>query len=488
MEDMNNIFGLIEERELNQTEKIQYVEALLREVLRDNAFSRSLLFEEAMTEDTNFLVRGGETKFKKFKSDDRMYICLPETVYEHIKDMSDFEKYHYIDDTANMLMAADEYRELDEDGNTILEAELIDKAVKKVEDYTGDILPIKDEIEYDDYEQPVSLKDDETIFKPKKFSKVKSDGSTEEDEDDKAANESGNEDGEESIQQATVNAIDINDDVEQEKQEQQKIMQQQYEAEYTSQSITDEEQKVIDDLKDSTFYYGRYNEKTMLSSKDKAELKKYVNDIAKALRGYNGKIKRINPAKRLSSKDICSDISDKIYVGNSYVDGKFIDQNLVIDGSGSMSGKPMYNAMKLCYVFNKLAQEELVEGHIILSESHEYKVLEMPVKDEILDVLGSTGGSEGLYKTIIANKNILQNKNMICISDSSITDEPLSKEFWSKNKINALGVYVNEDVKDNNLQGYDTNMKRWFGKSIVRNNFEDMVQKLIQLGLKASTK
>ena len=54
--------------------------------------------------------------------------------------------------------------------------------------------------------------------------------------------------------------------------------------------------------------------------------------------------------------------------------------------------------------------------------------------------------------------------------------------------MNCIGVYVNESVKSENLPGYDKNMSRWFKKTIIRNSFEDMVQKLIQIGLKATKK
>jgi len=493
-DDMNELFGSITKRELTEVEKVQVVEGILREGLRDLAFSRDEIYSQALQERTTFMVRQGEEKLKKFKSNESMYISIPASIYEDIKDMDDFDQYHHVLDTAMLTMAADEYREIDEDGNTILEAELVDKAVKKIEEYTGDVLPIAEEIEYDDYGSAEKLKDDKTLFEPKKFTKVKADNSEEEeeDEDDKAAKEAPKyEEGSgTSSTGGTVNMQSIQDDVEQEKQENAQILEQQYSARYTSQSITNTEQKVVDDLKSSTFYYGHYGngENSILSPKTKVELNKYVNDIAKALRGYNGKIKRLNPAKRLSAKDICNDISDKIYIGKSYVDGKFIDQNIVVDCSGSMGGDPIRDAIKLCYVFNKLAQEGLLEGKIILTESSENKCLTMPVHDDIISVLGGTGGGEGLTKTLLQYKSEIRGKNVIVMTDGDLVEEPIPDKFWDEGRMTCVGMYINRSVKAENLPGYDRGMARWFPKTIIRNSFHEAVQKLIQLGLKASKK
>ena len=149
---------------------------------------------------------------------------------------------------------------------------------------------------------------------------------------------------------------------------------------------------------------------------------------------------------------------------------------------------PIKNAVKTMYIFNKLAQQGLVEGNIILSEGSEYKVLKMPVHDDVILAIGGTGGSEGLNKTITSNIDILKNRNLIVITDGDIVDEPLNPTYWDKNRINCIGMYVNEEIKTEDLPGYDKNLLRWFPKKIIRNSFDEMVQKLIQIGLKASTK
>ncbi len=491
-DDVGNFFGTIEKAELTDTDKIQYVEDLLREGLRDLAFSRDEIYADSLRDNTTFMVRTGEEKIKKFKSGEQMYISIPASIYDELEPMSDFDQYHHVLDTAMLTMAAQEYKEIDEDGNTnVIEAELVDNAVKKIESYNGETLPIADEIVRNEYDEPVSMKDDKEIFETKKYTAVKKDGEEEKDDDDKAAEDASascdSEDGSSST--GTVNVQQINDDANQEKEDMKMIqMEQEYKAEYTSQSITDTEQEVVDDLKASRFYFGRYDSGGIIGPKEKVELNKYVQDIAKALRGYDGKVKRINPAKRLSSKDICNDISDKIYIGKDYVNGKFIDQNIVVDCSGSMGGDPIKDAIKLCYVFNKLAQEGLLEGHIILTESSENRCLEMPVHDDIISVLGGTGGGEGAYRTLSKYMPKLRGKNMVFMTDGDLVEEPIPNEFWSKNRINCVGMYINKSVKAENLPGYDKGMSRWFAKTIIRNSFDSAVQKLIQLGLRASKK
>ena len=489
-ESMVNMFGQIEASALSETDKVQYVEDLLREGLRDLAFARDEIYSESLRDNTTFMVRTGEDKMKKFKSGEQMYISIPSSIYEEIEGMSDFDQYHHVMDIAKLTMAAQEYREVDEDGTkNVIEAELVDNAVKKIENYTGDTLPIAEDIERNEFDEPIALKDDKELFETKKYTAVKADGEEEKDDDDKAADASGaGEDG--SCSTGTVNVQQINDDVDQEKEDLKTVqMEQEYNAEYTSQSITDTEQKTLDDLKKTTFYYGRYGDgESIIKPKEKLELNKYVQDIAKALRGYDGKVKRINPAKRLSSKDICNDISDKIYIGKDYVNGKFIDQNIVVDCSGSMGGDPIRDAIKLCYVFNKLAQEGLLEGHIILTESSENRCIEMPVHDQIIESLGGTGGGEGLTKTLVKYKDKLRNKNVIVMTDGDLVEEPIPNDFWDKGRMNAVGMYINRSVKAEDLPGYDRGMTRWFPKTIIRNSFDQAVQKLIQLGLKASKK
>ena len=393
-----------------------------------------------------------------------------------------------------LTLSAPVFKETNEDGElNYTEPELIEKASNNYEEETGMKLNIEHLIERDDYGKPIEVK--EKIFEPKKFTIKNEDGEEEKDEDDKAAENASAESSDNESSSGTCNLQQIEYDVQQEKEdiEKKSLENIQYKAEYSSQSITEVDQKIIDKLEDTDFhiknnYYYENKEFGLFDRKEVGQMIKYTKDIEKALIGYNGKTKRINPAKRLSNKDICTDISDRIYIGRDYVNGKFIDQNLVIDGSGSMSGEPMNNAIKLAFIFNKLSQSGLLEGKIILTETSQNFVIDMPVADEVILSLGGTGGGEGLARTLDTHIDKLRHKNVVVVTDGDLVEEPIPDTFWDQHRINPLGVYVNESVKYEDLPGYDRNMSRWFPKSIIRNNFEDLVQKLIQVGLKASKK
>jgi len=489
-------FSEIAKQEFTAVEKVQHVEELVKECARDLAFSRDEAYVNALKDNTIIMIRQGETAIKKFKSQENMYISIPANVYEDVEAMDEFSAYHHVMDILKLSISAPEFREKNEDGElNFIEAEVIDKASKNYENQTGEQINIEHMIERDDFDQPVALSEDtKTVFEPKKFTATKSDGSKDEDKDDEDAEKASKPSTDptsESGGSFTMTSID--DEVNQEKQQMQAVMEEQsYTAQYTSQSITNTDQKTLDDISGSCFNGSRYAEDEttsgILTTKVLAGLNNTVNNIAKSLRGYEGRHKRMMPSKRLSSKEICSDLSDKIYVGKDVVNGRFIDQNIVVDCSGSMGGSPMEDAVKLCYVFNKLAQEDLVQGNIVLTESSNNMCIKMPVHDDVIMKLGGTGGGEGLTKTLNKFKDKLRNKNVIVMTDGDLVEEPIPENFWAKGRMNCVGMYINDSVKYEDLPGYDTNMKRWFPKTIIRNSFEEAVQKLIQLGLTASKK
>ena len=490
-DDIGDFFGNISKRELTQVEKIQDIEDTVRECARDLALTRDEIYIESLKENTIIMVRTGEEHIKKFASDGNMYVSLPETLYEETEGMGDFDKYHHIMDTLKLSLSAKEFRETDEEGETnFIEAEIIDNASKKYEETTGMELPVDHLVEYDDFNQPISTTKE--VFEPKRYAAVKSDGESEEDEDDKAASEAKSSceagEGTAAPDSGPISMQQVNDEVIEEQQElKMEAEKHDYKSAYTSQSITENDQKTKTQIEGSTFSVNRYGDgHGFFDPKTKVELIKMANDIAKSLRGYNGKVKRISPAKRLSSKDICNDISDKIYIGKDYVNGKFIDQNIVVDCSGSMGGQPIRDAIKLCFIFNRLAQEELLEGCIILTETSENMHIEMPVHDSVIESLGGTGGGEGLTKTLNKFKDKIRNKNVIVMTDGDLVEEPIPDKFWEKGRMSCIGMYVNEEVKFEDLPGYDKGMSRWFPKTIIRNSFSEAVQKLIQLGLRAS--
>ena len=478
-----------ENRELDEVERIQYVEDKVRECVVDLAFSRDEVYKEAMKENTVIMVRQGEEHMKKFVSNETMYVSLPGTMYDDIENMSEFDEYQHIMKNVQLALAAKEFVETDEGGETnVLEAELIDNASKRYEDETGIGLDVEDLIERDDFGQPESTT--KQVFAPKgyKASPADKDDDDEAAEEASAACESGSAGEGESGGSQPVSLQAVQDEVNAEESMQQVQVNESYAAQYTSQSITDAEQKEVSNIESSTFAVGRYGDSEILSDKVKVELMREVNDIAKELKGYEGKTKRYNPAKRLSSKDICNDVSDKIYIGKDPINGKYIDQSLVIDCSGSMSGAPIRDAIKMAFVFNKLAQLGFLEGDIILTESSNNMKIKMPAHDKIIEAIGGTGGGEGLTKTLDKYVKDLRGKNVLVMTDGDLVEEPIPEKFWDKGRMTCVGMYINEAVAAEELPGYDKGMSRWFPRTIIRNSFSEAVQKMISMGMRASTK
>ena len=206
--------------------------------------------------------------------------------------------------------------------------------------------------------------------------------------------------------------------------------------------------------------------------------------LLKSFRGHDGKECSTNPSKRLKARKICEDNSDKIYVKKQFIGGKKIDNiNFLVDMSGSMSGEPINNGVQILGVFNKLAKQKYVTGHIIYSDNKGYTTLELPVPDEQLYKLTNAGGSaEGLHKNMMANEQIIKDsKVLFCITDGCITDQPIDKNFTKKNHIQSIGVYVN-DVED--IEKYTGSLNKWFDKSLVRRTVPELIDKICALALR----
>ena len=251
-DEVSEFFGKVKRDELTPVEKVQEVESLVRECARDMAMSRDEIYVESLHKNTNIMVRQGETKIKKFTSQEKMFISLPETIYDDMADMSDFEQYHHVMDIMDLVLSAPEYRESNEEGDlNLIEAEVIESASKHHEEVTGIPLEIEHLVERDDFEQVTGMKDEKDMFEPKKFTAVKSDGEEEKDDDDEAAASCENpETGAGDGGTTSVSMQEISDEVNQEETEIREYQEQhEFKSEYTSQSITDTEQKVVDDIK-----------------------------------------------------------------------------------------------------------------------------------------------------------------------------------------------------------------------------------------------
>jgi hypothetical protein len=221
--------------------------------------------------------------------------------------------------------------------------------------------------------------------------------------------------------------------------------------------------------------------KSILSLPTVVKLDKLAKSLLKAFKGKRSKQKRITPRKTINSKSLAMD-AEKIYVDKSAPTGKHIEFNLLIDMSGSMGGDPVENAVKLIYVFNKLAQSGYVQGNVLYSTTNYHYVRKFPMSDAEVLSLHQVNSAEGLTETVEANVGILRNMNLICVTDGDICDRPIDKTFWHKNKIISTGVYINPSLQD--PLKYSGKLDKWFNHSLVKQNIEDMVQFMIRMGIK----
>jgi len=214
--------------------------------------------------------------------------------------------------------------------------------------------------------------------------------------------------------------------------------------------------------------------------KDLIKMKKLAKTLIKALKGKDGKSMSITPSKKLSMRSLSLD-RDKVYIRKKSNTGHKIKLNLLIDMSGSMYGEPIRNAMYIVYLFNQLAKQNLVDMHVLYSSDIAREKLKLPVKDEEIISRVYVKNNEGLKNTSEKHVNILKNINLICITDGRITDQPINKQFWSRNKIISTGVYVKETKE---YTKYSSSLHKWFNHSFVRPSVEELVNTLIRVGLK----
>lgn len=229
----------------------------------------------------------------------------------------------------------------------------------------------------------------------------------------------------------------------------------------------------------SNSFFGR----EVVKEKDEHHLKALAKQIIKSFKGRVSKQNTITPSKRIRSKRLANDVTDKIYTNKHGDNGKHLNVNLILDMSGSMSGTPVKNAIKMVYVFNEIALAGHLKGCVIWSESSSRCKAEFPMPREMIRKMARTGGGEGLAENMDYYFEDLKKADInICMTDGDICDSPIVKDKYIKHKVDTLGVYVNKDAKD--LTEYTGSLDRWFMRSLVRHTFEELCEKIIQIGLR----
>jgi len=233
------------------------------------------------------------------------------------------------------------------------------------------------------------------------------------------------------------------------------------------------------DVEDNKFFASR----THIDKHREEKLRALAKQIVKSFKGRISKQRTMIPNKRLVTKALTSDNTDKIYSNKRGDNGKFLNINLIIDMSGSMSGTPVRNALEMIYIFNEISAMGYLSGNVIWSETRSRCKANFPMPREFIKKMGSTGGGEGLGENLEHYKETLKKADTnICMTDGQLTNDPILKTMYEKEKIEIIGVYVNKDAED--LTEYTGSLDRWFTRSLVRNTLEELTEKLIQLGLR----
>jgi hypothetical protein len=233
------------------------------------------------------------------------------------------------------------------------------------------------------------------------------------------------------------------------------------------------------EVKDNTFF----SRHSHINKHREEQLKSLAKQIVKSFKGRISKQKTIVPSKRLVSKSLTNDNTEKIYSNKRGDNGKFLKINLIIDMSGSMSGTPVKNAIEMIYIFNEICAMGHLSGNVLWSETGSRCKVNFPMPKEFVKKMGATGGGEGLGENLQHYKDMLKEADTnICMTDGCLTNDTILKSMYAKEKIDIIGVYVNKDAKD--LTEYTGSLDRWFTRSLVRNTTEELCEKLIQFSLR----
>jgi len=225
-----------------------------------------------------------------------------------------------------------------------------------------------------------------------------------------------------------------------------------------------------------------YMAKPILSLDDIKHLNKLKHKMLKAFKGTKGKSASYSPSKRINIKKDIVD-KDNIYIKTTLSEGKYLEMNILIDMSGSMSGSPIKYANSILYLFNELARDGYFKGNVIFTSDEEPYKITLPVdRQQVFNLCGARGGAEGFKDTILQYKNELKNSNVIAITDGHITDKPISHNLWDKIRVRSLGIYVNSNKDE--LKRSRKHLTKYFHHGIAVPNLDELVNYLVKVGLK----
>jgi hypothetical protein len=440
----------------NRTDKQKLEQRIKDSVLnliidRDQSFLKT-----ARQNNTSIIVNNRDGGIQEFNHDGRTFISFPSGMEKEFSELSEFDAEEKMDSLLKLSTVKDR-REFEPE-------EMNDKLTGKEDNYkdiTGEDSGYKNTIDTDG-----------NVINPFEFraskSKKEDKEDVEEGEDGASGSKSLSSKGMEEVGEHQSTAITTGDRRDRE-----------YEFQDTDLDIGG---IIPKEVKDNPFWDKDGYESHMTKHREE-KLKMLANQIVKSFKGRLSKNKTMIPSKRLDAKALCMENIEKIYVNKHGTNGKHLKINLIIDMSGSMSGRPVENAIEMIYIFNEIAAKGYLTGNVLWSESSSRTKVKFPMPREMVKMMMRTGGGEGLGENLKKYKDMLKEADTnICMTDGQLTNDPILKELYKKEKIEIIGVYVNKNAKD--LTEYTGSLDRWFTRSLVRHTTEELCEKLIQFSLR----
>lgn len=416
---------------------------------RDQSFLRT-----ARARKTNIIVNNREGGLQEFEADGDRYISFPDSLEDKLSEMLDIDAEEYMDNLLKLATTSLDFNEFKPTQDNI---ELFEETKRnRYKQITGEEIELSDYV----YEARASTGDADKDSK----------------EDEKDIKEGSPED---SISKITERGMSDKDDIYGNSEVEITNTRSEREYKFEDTELNPDSKFEINSENDNEFF----SDYIAMTEHRENELKSLSKRIVKSFNGRISKLNTSNPSKKIRCKVLSTDTTEKIYQNKRGENGKHLKVNLIIDMSGSMNGKPVENAVEMIYIFNELALSKKLTGCVIWSESSNRAKSTFPMPRDFIKRMLNTGGSEGLGRNLKHYiKELREADENICMTDGQLCDDAILKSFYEKEKIRITGVYVNEDAKD--LTEYTGSLDRWFTRSLVRRNMEELTEKLIQLGLR----
>lgn len=453
--------GFYQGSKYKELTKKQKLESRIKDGVLDLIIDRNQTFlETARKRKTSIIVQNREGGIRRFRYNNRNFISIPTSIEDKISTLNEFEQENFIRDMLKLTTINSMYEVKQEDIATTYSQQL-DEAYTHKSGIKNDLSSLRDEagnIQEELFEMySVTTKEDKKDLEDNIKEQEKEGNGTQ-------LTNKGMQDSSSSEQQEYNFKVNGDSD------------NREYSFEDTDLNI---DGKLPNVVKQNAYW----SNKNKISKQREEKLRALANRIVNSFKGRVSKDKQLTPTSKICTRTVSIDASDRIYKTKKGNNGKHLNMNIIIDMSGSMCGEPVKNAVEILYIFNEIAIAGYLKGNVLFSDTGARCNIKLPMPRKMIGNMNKTGGGEGLGKNLkYFLKELKQVDTNICMTDGQLTDEPILKEMYKKEKIDILGVYVNKDAKD--LTEYTGSLNRWFTKSIVRHSVEELCEKIVQFGLR----